>query len=213
MGRIHLKRIYIYLFLLLLFPDLHPQSLQSVLNKKSSFNFYSLTTKSSYNKEDEVIEKSGITFETILAEFGSGAVCGTIGALPGFVFVGTKPQGGSPDFAPILLVGGFLVGSAIGTYTIGNDYNSDVSFWSTLLLGSIGTGIDIIVLLTPEHIQYNMLIPLSAIPILLEILYLNLSGEIKPYAVENDSNGLFKKHTDHFNASLVWKTEVIRIHF
>ncbi len=208
-----MKRIFIYLFLLLLSPGLHPQTFQSVLNKRSSFDLYSLTTKSSFKEVDELKEKSGITFGTILAEFGSGAVCGTIGALPGLVFVGTKPQGGSPDFAPILLVGGFLVGSAIGTYTIGNDYNRDASFWGTLLLGSIGTGINIIVLLTPEHIQYNMLIPLSAIPIVLEILYLNLSGEIKPYTVENDSNILFKKHTDHFNTSLVWKTELIRIHF
>ncbi len=212
MGRMKLKRIFIYLFLLLLSPDLHPQTLQSNLNKRSSFNFNSLTSISSYKEEDELSENPRITFRTILAEFGSGAVCGTIGALPGLVFVGTKPQGGSPDFAPILLVGGFLVGSAIGTYTIGNDYNSDVSFWGTLLLGSIGTGIDIKVLLTPERIQYNMLIPLSAIPILLEILYLNLSSETKPYVVEGDSKALYINY-DHFNTSLTWKAELIRIHF
>lgn len=202
-----------YLFLLFLSLNLHSQIFKPLLNNKPLFNFYSLQTLSSFKAKDEKTENSSISFGTILAEFGSGAVCGTIGALPGFVFIGSKPHGGSPDFAPLLLVGGFLVGSAIGTYTIGNDYNPDVSFWGTLLLGSIGTGIDIIVLLAPEHIQYNMLIPLSVIPILLEILYINLSSETKSYVVEDDSNALYIKNNDHFNASLMWKAEVIRIHF
>jgi len=168
---------------------------------------------------DSTIKFRKVTFSTVIGEILLGGVGGIIGCIPPVAVMARMKAFEGIALLPLVYIS-YTFASSTAVYLLAEHYNPNTSFWGTIGAGFAGAalGVGTICLFMNNLSDGGFLLPLLGLPLLSEVLYVNLITSKTNYSTAQSSsliaaNKHYTTYQEIFNSSLIFHTEIFRLNF